>query len=270
MSLPSGAEIRLAENPVGVGQWCLPGVNPDDWQNAFYVASRLGIDGMELVFDGDPLKHPLMSDSGLDMIRRVSNETGVRVLSIFAPFFRRFPVHKENSDTDSILPVLKELIKRCRRLNSGYIVFPCDQDAGINKLSEARALRKALGSCMAEAISCGVNIALMTNLSADKTLNLVRDFDSPAVSIAFDTAVKKADPVKEINTYGPYISSVRVRDRMAGGEPAMLGKGDVDLRLICYKLKEHRFGGPFILSDEVAPNSDGLSKELSYLRSLLK
>ena len=258
------------KNPVGVAQGRLPGAAEGDWQNEFFIASSLGLDGIELVFDRDPAKHPLMTEPGLDMIRRLSAETGVRALSVHAAFFERFPLHKANSDTDSIIPVLKRLIRGCSKVNAAQLVLPCCGEAAIESSSEAKALVKALGACMAEAITCGVNISILCTLPLDRKLSLVREFDSPAVSLAFDTSVRAAaDPVKEINTYGPYISSVLVRDRMAGGEPAPLGGGDVDLRLICYKLREQAYGGPFILWGDMAGSGDVLSQELAYMRGLL-
>ncbi len=256
-------------NPVGVAQGRLPGATEGDWQNEFFIASRLGLDGMELVFDGDPATHPLMTDPGLDMIRRISAETGVRALSVHASFFERFPLHKGNSDTDSIIPVLKRLIRGCRKVRAAQIVLPCTGEAAIESSAEMAVLVKALGLCMTEAITCGVNISLLCQLPPDRKLTLVREFDSPAVSLAFDTSVRGAvEPAKEISTYGPYISSVYVRDRMAGGEPVPLGKGDVDLRLICHKLREQAYGGPFILCGDMA-GADTFSGDLAYLRSLL-
>ncbi len=261
-----GSGVR---NPVGVAQGRLPGASEGDWQNEFFIAARLGLDGIELAFDRDPAKHPLMTEPGLDMIRRLSAETGVRALSVHATFFERFPLHKGNSDTDSIIPVLKRLIRGCRKVSAAQIVLPCCGGSAIESSLEAKALVKALGACMADAITCGVNISILCTLPLDKKLSLVREFDSPAISLAFDTSVMgAADPVKEINAYGPYISSVLVRDRMAGGEPAPLGGGDVELRLICHKLREHAYGGPFILWGDMA-GGDALSHDLAYMRSLL-
>ncbi len=259
-----------ARNPVGVAQGHLPGASEGDWQNEFFLASRFGLDGVELVFDHDPAKHPLMTAPGLDMIRRLSAETGVRVLSVHASFFHSFPLHKGNSDTDSIIPVLKRLLHGCGKVCAAQIVLPCYGESAIESSAEAKALVKALGACMADAINCGINISILSDLPYDRKLSLVREFDSPAVSLAFDTSVRvTADPAREINTYGPYISSVHVRDRMAGGEPAPLGRGDVDMRLICHKLREQAYGGPFILCGEIAGSDDVFSQELAYMRSLL-
>lgn len=258
------------KNPVGAAQGRLPGAAAGDWQNEFFIASHLGVDGIELSFDSDPAKHPLMTEPGLDMIRRLSAETGVRTLSVFASFFSSFPLHKANSDTDSILPILKRLIRGCRKVSAAQLVLPCGGESAIESSLEAKALVKALGACMTDAISCGVNIALLCDLPPDKKLTLVREFDSPAVSLAYDTSVRGAtDPVKEINTYGPYISSVHVRDRMAGGEPAPLGRGDVDLRLICHKLREQAYGGPFILWGDTHGGDDAFKQALAYMRGLL-
>jgi len=259
-----------ARNPVGVAQGRLPCEAEGDWQNEFFLASSLGLDGIELVFDRDPAKHPLMTAPGLDMIRRLSAETGVRALSVHASFFQSFPLHKCNSDTDSIIPVLKRLMHGCMKVNAAQIVLPCGGGSAIESSSESKAFMKALGACMADAINCGVNISILCDLPSDSKLSLVREFDSPAVSLAFDTSVRgAADPIKEINTCGPYISSVYVRDRMAGGEPAPLGGGNVDLRLICYKLREQAYGGPFILCGEMADSGDALSQDLAYMRGLL-
>lgn len=270
-------EARGAGNPIGVVQGRLLGASVGDsegkWQDEFYLASRLGLDGIELIFDGDAASHPLMTDPGLDMVRRISAETGVRVLSLFASYFRRFPLHKESSDTDSIIPVLRHLIPRCRKLGASQLVLPCIARASIESTSQMLALRKALGACMSEAIASGVNISILSDQTPDKKLELMREFDSPAVSIAFETAAgNRVDPVKEINVYGPYISSVHVSDRMAGGEPAPLGGGSVELALICHKLKEQRYGGPFILSGTRPAGSDAVSsvsKDLAYLRKLI-
>lgn len=268
MALP-GTGPSFQKNPVAVVQGLLPGSSGSDWHNEFFLASRYGLDGLELVFDGDIASNPLMSGPGLDMIRRVSTETGVRVLSVYASFFLQFPLHKAHSDTDSILPVLNKLLNACAKVGASQLVLPCYGEAGIGSQSEERALKKALVSCMGEAITCGVNLSLLSDLPAERLLVFMREFDSPAITAVFDAAERNVtDPQREISIYGQYISSVHVRDRTAGGEPASLGQGIVELSLICHKLKDQGYSGPFILSGR-ADGNEAFLKDLKHMRSLL-
>jgi sugar phosphate isomerase/epimerase len=266
MKKEKGGSKRPVRNLLAVSQRSLSGGG--GWQDDLFHASRLGLDGIELLFEGEPSSHPLMSVPGIEMVRRICGEAGVGVISVLAGFFHGFPLHKVSSDTDSILPVLKRLISGCGKVGARELVLPCWGDSCIGTDSESRALIRALGSCGAEAMASGVRISILSDAPTDRLAVIMREFDSPAVSICFDTALRfPADPVREINSYGPHISSIRVHDRRADGDYVRLGEGSVEIGTIFFKLREQGFGGPCVLESE--GGEDGLTRDLAYLKTLL-
>src|SRR5205823_3039690 len=86
-----------------------------------------------------------------------------------------------------------------------------------------------LRACAPVAEETGVAIALETSFSARLLDRIVRAVGSPKVGVYQDLAnalVYKQDPVEMLRALGPAIVMVHVKDTK-GGEPAMLGEGEV-------------------------------------------
>ena len=82
------------------------------WENEFPIASKLGLDSIEFIFDyNDIEKNPLLNTSGIKKILQVQNMTGVSVRSICADYFMEAPIHSnDNKVTDKSLNILEKLI----------------------------------------------------------------------------------------------------------------------------------------------------------------
>ena len=55
------------------------------------------------------------------------------------------------------------------------------------------------------------------------------------------------DPVIELEAYGDKISDLHIKDRMLGGGPVELGKGDCNFQLFFKEFYKIDFSGPIIL-----------------------
>ena len=81
------------------------------WHDEFQLAANLGFDCIEFILDFDQvLENPLLVESGLTQIQKLTADTGVRVLSVCADYFMVAPLHSVETDiAHSSLKVLNKL-----------------------------------------------------------------------------------------------------------------------------------------------------------------
>ena len=79
--------------------------------------------------------NPLMNSKGIKKIRKVEDETGIKVTSICADYFMKAPIHSNDFNVvDKSISVLEKLINNASQLNISDIIIPCvDQSSLKNK-----------------------------------------------------------------------------------------------------------------------------------------
>ena len=221
------------------------------WQNEFPIASKLGLDCIEFIFDYNNFqKNPLLTDSGVKKILKIQDSTGVKVRSICADYFIEAPIHDNNFKVaDKSLSILEKLINRSSILNISDIVIPCLEKASLKIKKNIKNFIFNIKSISKIAEYYNVNLSLETDLEPRAFANLIEKIGSNNVTVNYDignSAANGFDPIEEINAYGQKISDLHVKDRLFGKGPVMLGTGEANIPKVFDLLSKLNYNGLII------------------------
>ncbi len=245
------------------------------WQKEFDLAAELKLDLIEFVLDTNSLEvNPLMSKSGIAEIQTVSQQSGVSVRTVCANCFMDAPFHSENNQTvEQSLNVLRQLMEHCAQLGVTNILIPCLDEASMDVPARERFVNR-LQPALDWAKEYQIHLALETDLAPREFLALLNQFDSPQVTVNYDTGNSAAlgfDPAEELATYGSKITGIHIKDRTRGGGSTVLGTGDTDFDAFFQALSKTDYQGPFTL--EVYRDDEGLQifqQQLDWIRPKLQ
>lgn len=203
------------------------------WQGEFLRAAELGLECIEFILDfEDAEKNPLLSESGVDEILKIADETGVCVRTVCADYFMEAPLHIANESSVAMsVSVLQRLLHFGRQLALTDIVIPCvDQSSMADRHSQDRFVAN-LSPLLKTPELASINLCLETDLAPQPFTELLNQFDSKRVTVNYDTGNSAAlgyDPVEELSCYGNRISDIHIKDRIRSGGSVLLGNGDTD------------------------------------------
>ncbi len=222
------------------------------WQDEFPIAASLGLDLIEFIVNQEGMaENPLMTDAGIAQIRDVMNRTGVAVASICADCFMAAPLHsKDKSVADQSMVSLRQLIGNAATLGILDIVIPCVDQSSLQNPGDADRFVDALDSVIALAEAHSVNLSLETDLNPEMFSRLLERFESPRVTVNYDTGNSASlgySPKEELAAYGVRITDIHIKDRKKGGGSVVLGTGDTDFDAFFDALSALDYDGPFIM-----------------------
>lgn len=222
------------------------------WQEEFSRAAALGLDCIEFILDfNDAEANPLLRPDGLDEILRLTEESGVKVRTVCADYFMEAPLHHSNTGTAShSQTVLRRLLHGGKALGLTDIVIPCvDQSSMRDQTAQERFVER-MRPLLDEAEAACINLSLETDLPPQSFAALLKRFDSPRVTVNYDTGNSAAlgfDPVEELACYGERISDIHIKDRVLGGGSVVLGTGATQFERFFGALRPLGYQGPFIM-----------------------
>ena len=216
------------------------------------MAVDLGLDCIEFILDYNDYKNnPLMTTYGRQHIRSVSEQTGVRVLSVCADYFMKAPLHADNEQTVlQSVDVLVKLIKAAVELKIKDIVIPCVDGSSIQNERLQDRFKETLNTIVPEAERYKVNLSLETDLNPSQFEKLLTVLDSPRITVNYDIGNSAAlgyDYTDELRAYGERISDVHIKDRELGGDSVTLGSGNADIPGFFEYLSRFNYQGSFIM-----------------------
>lgn len=223
------------------------------WQKEFALARGLGLDFIEFILDhNDSEMNPLMSEEGARQIKALSDETGVRVVSICADCFMAAPLHSPSPDISSMSgEVLRRLVENAGRfLGVKDIVIPCVDQSSLKTQEDTERFIKNIGPSRDLAEDMGVRLCLETDLAPQAFAELLAGLGSPVFSVNYDTGNSASlgyDVREEFSAYGRRITDVHIKDRVRDGGSVMLGTGDTDFDTFFSLLGETGYDGPLIM-----------------------
>ncbi len=245
------------------------------WQDEFPIAASLGLDLIEFIVNQEGMaENPLMTDAGIAQVRDVMNRTGVAVASICADCFMAAPLHSQDkSVADQSIVSLRQLIGNAATLGIRAIVIPCVDQSSLRNPGDADRFVDALDSVIALAEAHSVNLSLETDLSPGMFSRLLERFDSPRVTVNYDTGNSASlgySPTEELAAYGARITNIHIKDRKKAGGSVVLGTGDTDFDAFFDALSALDYDGPFIM--EAYRDDEGVAvfqKQLDWIRPRL-
>lgn len=222
------------------------------WEDEFFIAENLYLDYIEFILDYDnAYSNPLLNLEGINKISDVIQKTGVDVKTVCADYFMKAPLHSSDKNISKLsIEIMRKLVSMCHKLGVSVIVLPCVDQSSLNSKEDKDRLVSVINSIINDFENANIFLSLETDLAPVPFAELLERFNSEIVTVNYDignSASLGFDPVEEFNTYGKLISDVHIKDRVLGGGPVMLGKGNADFDICIAKLNEIRYQGPYVM-----------------------
>jgi hexulose-6-phosphate isomerase len=247
---------RLVPPPPGRFQ-CFP---RDGWEQEFASAKEAQLDAIEWIWDlyGADV-NPLGTDAGLERLRRLSGESGVRVVSVCADAFMEEPlVRAKPAQLEERLEALRALLRRCSRLEIERIVVPFVDASKITGEAEMDDVARTLARVVPTLEETKVELHLETSLGPRDFAAFLGRLPHPLVKVNYDSGNSSSlgyAPREEFAAYGRRVGSVHIKDRVLGGGTVPLGEGSADFTTLREALGAVAYRGDLVL--QVARGAPG-------------
>ena len=161
------------------------------------------------------------------------------------------PLHSEHIEiANSSQELMIRLLNNAVELGVTDVVIPCVDQSTLGGKPVVDRFVKALLPIVVIAEKHGINLSLETDLAPQLFIELLERFNSNRVTVNYDIGNSAAlgyDLFEELECYGKRITDIHIKDRVLGGSPVELGKGDANFYAFFNKLKEFDYQGPFIM-----------------------
>lgn len=258
----------MVKNKIGImqGRLSLP-VNgriqsfpKQTWKEEFDKAKTAGLDHIEWIFESDEWeKNPISSDSGILEITSVMQNTGVKIVSLCADYFMDIPYLSSNENTRKDLrEMMVWLVNQCSKIGASYIDIPFVDASKINHKSEYPFVREFILPAAIRAADLKIKLALETSLGPSDFAELLNMVGHQNVVANYDTGNSSGigyNCVEEISSYGSWIATLHIKDRLLNNGTKPLGKGSADFHSFFSNFSKLNFQGPIVL--QAAREEDG-------------
>ena len=245
----------------------------DNWQEEFQIASELGLNCVDWVLDSkNVFNNPLLDATQSQVISNLEKKSGVKVISVCSDFFMDFPLFNcDSSEKAKRIEFLENLIKKCGELNIPFLEIPCVDHSAFQSDTQIFEFTESISTVASLLEENNVTIAIESSIDAKAFKRLVSSIMHPNIKINYDTGNSASlgySANEEFDSFGNYIATIHIKDRILGGSTVPLGEGNVEFSHIAHNLKKYKFSGPLIL--QVARGKDHLQvikNSMSFLRS---
>ncbi|MDD5454071.1 MAG: TIM barrel protein [Candidatus Ratteibacteria bacterium] len=270
---------RLTE-PGGRGIQFFPFEN---WKDEFEIARQIGMDEIEFIFDYENYKkNPLWSKEGIEEIKTLMMETGIRVNSICFDYFMRKPFFKANGKAERKLLYqenkifLEKIMKVSADLGIKLIEIPLVDSSAIKTGEEKELFREFLCTIFKQQADNSIYIGLETDFSPLELKKYIESFNNLFIKANYDTGNSSAlgyNVYQEIIILKELIFNIHIKDRVLNGGTVQLGSGNADFVSFFKALKEINYSGSLIL--QAARGEDGYEREtvagqLNFVKEYVK
>ena len=224
----------------------------DNWAAEFALAKKAKLRYIEWVFDQATASiNPLESKSGIREIKRVVEETDVKVVSLCANYFMTNRLIDE-SGLLNIEAVEKFywLTKRAEEIGIIYIVLPILEESSLLPNNEFVGIVSIVDALLPSLEMTGVELLLETDIPAERLSPILEKINHPLVGVNYDignSASMGYNPLDELRILSTWIRGVHVKDRVKNGSTVPLGQGHADFRTCFRTLLENGFNRWLIL-----------------------
>ena len=245
------------------------------WQNEFGIASSYNLDCIEFILDFELYeKNPLMSEDGIDEIKKKIDEHEVYVRSICADYFMNQSFHDINQNiVKESERVMCRLIKNCYNLNVNSIVIPCVDNSSLKTEDDIKRFISNTEKISDMAEKYDINLSLETDLNPVNFSQLLSELSSLKFTVNYDTGNSASlgyDVLEEFAAYGNRITDIHIKDRKYCEGPVILGEGDVDFENFFNGLKGINYDNILIM--QAYRDDEGLEvfeKQLNFFNDQL-
>jgi len=223
-----------------------------EWQNEFKIAKECGLDLIEFILDfNEAEKNPLLNLEGVKKITDLIEDSGVSVKTICADYFMEAPLHSnDNKVVEKSCKVLEKLIDSAKILKITDIVIPCVDQSSLKTNEAVIRFVKSIKRIIPTLEKENINLSLETDLAPKPFIELLSKLNSNNITVNYDIGNSAAlgfNFYEELAAYGDRITDIHIKDRILGGGPIELGKGNADFIKFFNELEKFNYEGPFIM-----------------------
>lgn len=261
---------NIQNNSIGIMQGRLsPPLNgmiqsfpKDTWRDEFNIASEVGFDAIEIIFDGPD--NPLFNPEGAQEIRQLADDSNIKISSISNDYSMFFPLFGETRKKS--LKTILQLIKRCSSINIPRVGISFEDNSSIlNELHRNQAIEN-MKVILQLAEELDIIITIETFLMGYNLELFIDQVGSENLKVNFDTGNSCAygeDSPAAIKKLGKLIGGIHIKDRKRlFGTTVELGKGDTNLKGCFQAMKDIGYAGTIIIQG--ARGSDDIATALLY------
>jgi L-ribulose-5-phosphate 3-epimerase len=195
---------------------------PSDWSAEFTAAARLGIGHIEFIADRhfNP-SNPMWTPTGIEAIRRCSDESGVATLVVCADFALEFSL-----DSGQFTAQFAHLLEAAQAISVELLVLPL-LEASNPHLMKPKKLASLMLKVLSAGSSGGIQIAFETSASVEALGELENEIGK-SIPVCFDTGNRfweGFNAVEDIQHLRNRIVHVHVKDKDRSGRTVALGNG---------------------------------------------
>jgi len=254
----------------------------DNWKDEFKIASEIGLDEVEFIFDYDNYENnPLWSKTGAEEIKEVEKYTGININSICFDYFMRRPFFNAASEENRKIlyqenkMFLEKIVETSKDLDIKLIEIPLVDDSSIRSHQKKEMFRDFLLEILENQKNKDIFLGLETDLPPYEFKQYIKSFESPLVKANYDTGNSSAlgyNVREEITVLGELIFNIHIKDRIFKGGTVELGKGDVDFKEFFKTIKNINYDGSLIL--QAARGLDGyerktVAEQLNFIKEYI-
>lgn len=263
---------RLTE-PLGRGIQFFPFEN---WEKEFYQAKDLDLNEIEFIFDFERYEeNPLWSRSGIETLRKIMEETGVKVHSVCFDYFMRRAFFKKDGDEKQKLRVenaqiLQHILNAMKELGIGLIEIPLVDDSSLENEENKEEFKKFILE-IATKTDNEIKFGLETDLPPKEFESFLKNINLDRIGANYDSGNSSGlgyDMYEEVTTLGSNIFNIHIKDRVYKGTTVELGTGSADFHGLFKGLKEIGYTGAFILQaarGEEGKESENIAKQIRFV-----
>ena len=233
------------------------------WRREFVLADKADFRIMEWTLDHEKLlENPLMSSSGRQEIRRLSEMFHVTVPSLTGDCFMQAPFWKASGQRRHELEgVFLSVLNACHAAGIKTVVVPLVDQGSLANKAEEDMLIQFLRGRVEDLRRLGLCVAFESDLKPIELAAFIDHFPPNSFGINYDignSASLGFNPSEEFASYGTRIVNVHVKDRHLGGNTVGLGDGDANFDAVFAGLANLRYSGNLILQTARDPVGDHL------------
>jgi len=241
----------------------------ETWQLEFELASQRRFEHIEWVLDSYRWsENPLIKNPAL--VNQAIESSRVSVASVCADFLMDTPLSTKGTE---LWKSFELLLSAMKVVSAEVVVIPCVDQSTLLDERNYWQLVEILPHAIDLASQLSITVALETDLAPEDFGFLLEQFDSPALTVNYDSGNSAAlgyDFRSEMSAYGERISDFHLKDRTLAGPSVQLGTGDADLESAVGHIKESNFQG--LVTLQAMRDGEGLKildKQLAILHELI-
>ena len=240
-----------------------------EWREEFPRAESIDLRLMEWTLDQERLhENPLMTREGQQEIHTLSEQHGVRVVSLTGDCFMQAPFWKApDGRRDDLLQDFRDILRACQYLDISYIVVPLVDNGSVENEDQMQILLDGMASLEPLLSEGETRIVFESDYAPADLEKFIKAFPATWFGINYDIGNSAAlgyDPEMEIAAYHDRIWNVHVKDRILHGTTVPLGTGDADIPSVFRALAQYGYSGNYILQTARADDGDHLAALMRY------